>query len=103
MDSVIDLVKTIYTKDKNGVAQPTGQRSRQVYCTVGPINRAEFSAAGRNGLNPSYVFTVFAGDYHGERVVRYDGDTYGVYRTYKIPEDDYIEIYVERKGGTNGT
>lgn len=102
MDSVIELIKTTYTLDQNGVPQPSNV-SRQVYCKVGPITRAEFFSAGRNGLNPSYVFTVFAADYQGEQTVKYNGDPYAVYRTYLRPDDDYIEIYVERKGGTNGT
>ncbi len=101
MDSVIELIQTTYTQDQDGVHQPSSNMSRQVYCQVGPITRAEFSAAGRNGLNPSYVFTVFATDYQGEQTVNFNGLTYSVYRTYRRPEDDYIEIYVERKGGTN--
>lgn len=101
MDSVIDLISTTYVKDKYGVQQPS-DTSREVYCGVGSITRAEFASAGRNGLNPAYMFTVFAADYQGEQTVRYDGDAYSVYRTYKRPDDDYIEIYVERKGGTNG-
>lgn len=56
--------------------------------------------AGRNGLNPEWRFNVFAGDYQGETVVEYHGATYSIYRTYE--NDDYIELYVERKGGTDG-
>ena len=37
----------------------------------------------------------------GETIVEYDGQTYSVYRSYET-DDDYIELYVERKGGTNG-
>ena len=100
IDSVIDLIKTTYIKDTYGVPQPS-DTLREVYCRVDSITRAEFASAGRNGLNPVYVFTVFAGDYQGEQTVRYDGDNYAVYRTYRRSDDDYIEIYVERKGGTN--
>lgn len=100
MDSVIDLVSTTYVKDEYGVDQPINT-SREVFCEVGPITRAEFASAGRNGLNPSYVFSVWAGDYKGERTVVYDGSAYAVYRTYKPPDSDYIELYVERQGGTN--
>jgi hypothetical protein len=65
------------------------------------ITRAEFYDAGRNGLNPEFSLTMFAGDYNGERVVEYDGKTYCVYRTY-YARTDTVELYVERKGGTNG-
>lgn len=102
MDGVIDLVSTTYVKDQYGVEQST-DKLREVYCEIGSITRAEYASAGRNGLNPSYVFSVFVGDYQGERTVRYGGDTYAVYRTYRRTDSDYIELYVERKGGTNGS
>lgn len=101
MDSVIDLISTAYIKDEYGVDQPQNV-AREVFCQIGPITRAEFAAAGRNGLNPSFVATVWAGDYEGERTVRYDGQGYAVYRAYPPPGSDYIELYCERKGGTNG-
>ena len=101
MDSVIDLISTTYVKDEYGVEQPQ-DRSREVFCKIGPITRAEFSAAGRNGLNPSFVATIWAGDYEGERTVKYDGHGYAVYRTYKPLGSDYIELYCERQGGANG-
>ena len=44
---------------------------------------------------------MFFGDYSGESVVEYNGGTYSVYRTY-LRKTDIIELYVERKGGTNG-
>lgn len=101
MDSVIDLIQSTYDKDQYGVPKPT-DISREVFCEVHSITRAEFASAGRNGLNPSYMFSVFAGEYQGERTVRYAGDTYSIYRTYRHTDNDYIELYVERKGGTNG-
>ena len=36
-----------------------------------------------------------------EEIVEYNGKTYSVYRTY-LKRSDQIELYVERKGGTNG-
>jgi hypothetical protein len=43
---------------------------------------------------------MFNGDYCGESIVEYEGYTYSVYRTFKR-RTDTIELYVERKGGTN--
>ena len=45
--------------------------------------------------------TMFAWDYQGEPMLRYSGKTYSIYRTY-VSKTDEIELYVERKGGTNG-
>ena len=52
-------------------------------------------------MNPAYKMTMFSGDYDGESIVEYLGETFSVYRTYQS-NTDTIELYVERKGGTNG-
>lgn len=72
-----------------------------VFCQVDSVTASEFFEGGRNGLNPEYRFTLFEADYGGELVVLYKGYAYAVYRTYKA-RTDIIELYAERKGGTNG-
>ena len=74
--------------------------TKQVYCQVESVGQREFFEAGRNGLNPQYKFTLFGGDYNNEPVVEYKGNRYAVYRTY-LTKTDKLELYVERKGGTN--
>lgn len=101
MDDVLTLIQTAINKDEYGVEQKT-LSGRFVYCTVYDITRAEFFNAGRNGLNPSTRFDVFHGDYNGENIVEYRGEKYAVYRTFRKTGSDYIELYVERQGGTNG-
>ena len=100
MNDVLVLFETTYTANKYGVDVPTNTR-KEVFCDCQSVSRSEFFNAGRNGLNPQFVFTVFAGDYNNETMCEYRGETYGIYRTY-LTDDDYIELYVERKGGTNG-
>ena len=102
MDDVLILINDTSTKDPNGIYHKNETR-RQVMCQINSITRQEFFSAGRNGLNPEMEFTIFAGDYLGERTVEYHGNGYGIYRTYIVPGTDYIELYVERKGGTNET
>ncbi len=96
---VINLISESRTQDDYGrwIATKT---SKQVMCQVDSVTRAEFFEGGRNGLNPEFKFTMFFGDYSGESVVEYQGKTYAVYRTY-LRRTDIIELYVERKGGTN--
>lgn len=98
--SVISLISETKTKNEYGVYR-TETTSRDVFCQVNSVSRSEFFEAGRNGLNPEYEFTMFVGDYNGEKVVKYNGETYAVYRTY-YGRTDTLELYVERKGGTNG-
>lgn len=100
MDDTIFLLSTTYEKNKYGQDIPQNTR-RQVFCDRQSVSRNEFFNAGRNGLNPQYVFTVFKGEYEGETICEYNGKTYSIYRTYET-DDDYIELYVERKGGSNG-
>lgn len=97
---VIYLIGTTETQDENGVFQRQTTR-RKVFANRQSVSRAEFFAAGRNGLNPAFVFNVFFGDYRGEEVIEYKGKTYSVYRDYQDSTDG-LELYVERKGGTNG-
>ena len=96
---ILTLISEGRTQDENGVWHRT-ITEQQVYCQVDTVTRAEFFDAGRNGLNPEYRFTIFFGDYEGQREVRYKGKTYAVYRTYHA-RTDVLELYVERKGGTN--
>ena len=96
---VIGLISVAKAKDEYGVIRET-ETEKEVYCDVQSVTRQEFFDGGRNGLNPAYVFIVFAADYSGEETVSFRGNRYGVYRTYE--NGDYMELYVERKGGTNG-
>lgn len=100
MDDVLYLYQTTYTENDAGIQIPTNTK-KEVFCQKRSVSRNEFFNAGRNGLNPAYVFTVFKGDYEGETICEYDGLTYSIYRTYET-NDDYMELYVQRKGGTNG-
>jgi len=98
--AVLTLIKETQTQDENGVWR-TSIDSRDVFCQVDSVSRAEFYEAGRNGLNPEFMLTMFAGDYAGERICELNGQTYSIYRTY-LARNDTIELYVIRKGGTNG-
>lgn len=96
---VIKLISETNSQDANGVWRRT-ESKRQVFCQCDSVSRDEFFNGGRNGLNPEYRFTMFGPDYDGEKVVEYKGKRYGVYRTY-MARTDTLELYVERKGGTN--
>lgn len=97
---VITLLSTTKEQNEYGVWVETPS-SRDVFCQVDSVTRAEFFDGGRNGLNPEFRMTMFFGDYGGEQMLIYNGKSYSVYRTYQ-GRNDTIELYVERKGGTNG-
>ena len=101
MSAPITLVAISYALDDNGVRQRT-ETTKNVFANIQSVSANEFFEGGRSGLQPEYRFTMFRFEYSGEPVVIYNGIRYAVYRTY-IGRNDTIELYVERKGGTNGT
>lgn len=98
--SVIKLISETYAQDAIGQYIPT-EIEKQVFCDVRSVSRAEWFDAGRNGLHPEYVFTMFAPDYSDEKIIEYNGKRYGVYRTY-AGRNEQLELYVESKGGLDG-
>ncbi len=101
IDTTVYLVaETPGSKNKYGVIS-TEKTVKEVFCKLESATRLEFFGGGRNGLNPQYKLIMFAGDYEGEPTVIYNDLQYSVYRTFQ-PSMDVIELYVERKGGTNG-
>ena len=101
MDDMLTLVSYVQTQDEYGVIHESTPVEREVFCRVASVSRNEYFGGGRNGLNPEFEFTIAKIDYKGERECVYHGQSYSIYRTY-MTDDDYIELYVERKGGTNG-
>lgn len=97
---VMYLVNITKNQDENGIWQ-THETKRKVYVNVKSTSATEFHEAGRNGLNPDLVFTLFMYDYHDEIVIEYKNKRYSVYRTYIIRSNgnDYIELHTERQGG----
>jgi len=106
MDAVIKLLRPAgYEEDAAGIRRPVPGDDRQVFAKVWSVTRSEFFEAGRAGYKPELVFSVWADDYGGEGVIEYNGASYAVYRTFRRQEgdgSDYIELYAERKAGSDG-
>lgn len=96
----IKLLTKTYTTDSMGQRTFT-TTEKEVFATLSSISRAEwtsYSQSGRQGLVPAYVASVFFGDYNGENECVYEGQTYGIYRTYQR-DDEQVELYLEKKAG----
>lgn len=97
---LISLVKEVKTQDNLGVFHSESVK-RNVFCNVSSVSASEFFEGGRSGLNPAFRMSLFYADYDGEEIIEYKGKTYSIYRTF-LKGTDTLELYVERKGGTNG-
>ena len=95
---VIDLIVTAYTKDTLG-QYTYASTKRTVFAKCTSVSQTEWFEGGRIGLNPQYRFTLFAGDYAGEKELEYNGTRYTIYRTY-YASGDIVELYTEEKRGT---
>lgn len=96
MTDVLNLIQQTVTVNTYGIEEMT-EKEVQVYCEVNSISQSEFFAAADTELKPEYRFTVFFGDYNGEKAVKYHGSRYAIYRTYRNSDD--MELYAERKVG----
>ena len=92
----VKLVSATMAMDEIGNPLPQ-ELEREVWADVQSVSRAEFTAAGANGLKPSMVVKVHETDYRGERLVVMGGVRYAVYRDYRKGEDR--ELYVEKRMG----
>ena len=96
-DDVLILVSNSFSEDEIGQQKPA-EICREVFCRVGGISRREWFDAGHSGLKPELMFSVFFGDYCGEKTVEYNGNRYTVYRTYRA-DPETVELYCERRTG----
>ena len=95
----IELISESWENSAEGVSQPL-RGSRRVFCRVRSISSSEFFRAGQEGLRARWQFTVWPDEYRGETLVRYGGQVYGIYRTYRAGRDA-LELYAELKAGTS--
>jgi SPP1 family predicted phage head-tail adaptor len=90
-------------RDATGVWVSGSPVRREVMARVESAGRSEFFSAGQSGFKPEYRFTVFHGEYQGEDECEYEGTLYAIYRTYRVPGTDDLELYVRLKVGlSNG-
>lgn len=81
----------------------SAETEREVFADILSVGANEFFRAGQKGLTPAFLIKVFFGDYEGEELVRFNGITYNVYRTYYNEVEDVVELYLSRKAAmTNG-
>lgn len=93
----IYLVTETYVANDFGVLVPTSEE-RKIYARVTSVTSAEWFEGGRNGLNPEFRMLVFAPEYNGEEVLKYNGKYYTIYRTYQT-DNGVMELYVEKRKG----
>lgn len=102
MDDLILLISESYKKDAIGNVTVT-ETATSVWAHLQSVTRAEWADAGQNGLQPQLVAVTPIVNYNGQQIVQIgsgeNARRYAVYRTYLDPDNDSIELYLERKAG----
>lgn len=88
------------TFEKDAIGQRIANRTEHmIYADVRSVTQTEWYQAARSGLKAMYMITCFAGDYDGQKLLKYKGEVYRIYRTYESMKDNMIELYIEPKAG----
>lgn len=96
-DAVISLISKTCTQNAVG-ANVVTESKREVFCNVSSVGRSEFYQAMQAGHGLSYVFTTHPINYEGEEELEYNGERYGITRTYQSGLDS-LDIYAGTKVG----
>ncbi len=91
------LISQIHSTDTLNQEIST-ESKRKVFCSITSVSASEWFEAGRNGLQAELRITMFAFDYHGEKIAEVNGQRYSIYRTFRSKPDE-IELYLEKKAG----
>lgn len=94
-----ELITVEWNTDDYGVNRKT-ETSKHVYGYVDSVSSSEVFDGGRAGLNPEIRFTMTDLDYDGQTIIIARSVRYSIYREYR-PNNGTVELYCERKGGTN--
>lgn len=100
VDTEITLIKPEGRyKDTEGVWRDRGETRRTILARMDDVTRAEFFAAGQNGMRAEFRFIVNPIEYEGEQLSEWNGMRYAIYRTYHVPGTDDLELYAQREAG----
>lgn len=104
-DHIIELGSITYTQNAYG-QEVEAKTWKEVFAEVRSVSRSEFYSAAMSGIRPTIVFALADYyDYDDEKIIRYDGKTYDVIRTYRRADYDELEITAEmreRDGNRSG-
>ena len=82
--------------EARGIHEEHQEIPRFVYCEIRSVGRREAYEAMSHGFHPECVFVLSqAFDYHGEKRIIWNGETYHVIRPYES-EADEIELTAEK-------
>lgn len=101
MEGSAFLIRETYEIDQIGQRIPI-EEVTEILCHIESIGQREFFSAGQNGINSDLKIVTQSVNYNNEAIIDYNGQRYGIYRTFRRNNSDEIELYCEWKGGISG-
>lgn len=101
MEGSAYLIRETYYLDEIGQPIPI-EEVIEILCHIESIGQSEFFSAGQNGINADLRIVTQSVNYNNEQIIEYNGQRYGIYRTFRRNDSDEIELYCEWKGGISG-
>lgn len=101
MEGSAFLIRETYEIDPIGQRIPI-EEVTEILCHIESIGQREFFSAGQNGINSDLKIVTQSVNYNNEAIIDYNGQRYGIYRTFRRNNSDEIELYCEWKGGISG-
>lgn len=100
-DAMKDLLKVRRHRYSIELIGYAGEPSVTLLVDKESVRQNEFVAAGQIGIRPEAMFLIRTKDYGGQKKLKFDGDTYTIYRVYDRPDDGKTELYCEVRLGGN--
>lgn len=98
-DGVAYLIHETFAKDELLQEIPVEER-RMIFVAERSISRSEWNVATGNGIQPDISLRTAKVNYDNETRIEYEGAMYYIYRSYT--DNDYIELYCEKRQGVQG-
>lgn len=97
----ISLIPQTFTEGPRKQRIPKDGKPRGVFANIDSIGQSEFFQASASEFTPAGKATMWQFEYHGETVMELEGERYAIYRTYKVPGTNKVEIYFAKQLAAN--
>ena len=103
MNSIVDFYLLQDTTYKDSTGQVHKGPPTQILCIgkLGSVYQSEYFKADQAGLRPEGTIEMSFFDYHKEKKLLLDGNTYTIYRTFRLGTDKIQLYFGERVGDKN--
>lgn len=101
MNELVELIPVEETTERGNIRRnPLYDKAREVYARMLSVGEREFYDSVQAGFELELKLEVWAWEYEGEKIVRYDGVEYSVVRVYRNKQR-MAELSCEKIKGRN--